>query len=326
VPPFDLESMRILLPPALTVAFVGFVESISVAKAVATKEKYKIDSDQELRALGLANISAAFSSGFPVAGSFSRTAVNYQEGARTQLAPIITALAIVATLLFLTPLFYYLPNAALEAIIVVAVYRLLDFREAKHIFRVRRADRYALLVTFALTLFVGVEEGIILGALFALLAFIRRTAYPDVTELGYVEKRNAFLGLRSFPGAKTYSEALIVRFDAPLYYASVPFLEEWLIKEVVDRPRLKYIVIACRGINTIDATAAEELENLVSGYHARGIEILFTHMKLPVRKRLKKAGWKEKFGESIICPTTRDALWATGLLEEREARDPELRR
>lgn len=316
LPPLDLELLSALLPAALTVAFVGFIESISVAKAVAAKEKYKIDSNQELRALGLANISAAFSSGFPVAGSFSRTAVQYQSGAKTQLASIITALTIVVTLLFLTPLFYYLPNAALAAIIGVAVYRLLDLAEGRRIFKIRRADGYALLLTFTLTLLIGVQEGIIVGALFALLAFVRRTAYPHIAEMGYVEEKEAFLALERFPAAKTYREALIIRFDASLYYANVPFLEEWLIKAVADRPRLKWIVIDCRGVNSIDVTAVGGLEDLLSGYRSRGIEILFSHVKLQIRERLKKAGWDEKFGEDLLYSTTRDALHAIGLLEE----------
>lgn len=316
LPPLDLELLRALLPAALTVAFVGFIESISVAKAVAAKEKYKIDSNRELQALGLANISAAFFSGFPVAGSFSRTAVQYQSGAKTQLASIITALMIVVTLIFLTPLFYYLPNAALAAIIIMAVYRLLDLEEGRRIFKIRRADGYALLLTFALTLLIGVEEGIIIGALFALLAFVRRTAYPHIAEMGYVEEKQAFLALERFPEAKTYPEALIIRFDAALYYANVPFLEEWLIKAVADRPHLKWIVIDCRGVNSIDVTAIEGLEDLLSGYRSRGIEILLTHVKLRVRERLKKAGWDEKFGEDLLYSTTRDALRTIGLLGE----------
>ncbi len=326
VPPLDLELLRALLPAALTVAFVGFIESISVAKAVAAKEKYKIDSNQELQALGLANISAAFFSGFPVAGSFSRTAVQYQSGAKTQLASIITALMIIVTLLFLTPLFYYLPNAALAAIIIMAVYRLLDLGEGRRIFKIRRADGYALLLTFALTLLIGVEEGIIIGALFALLAFVRRTAYPHIAEMGYVEEKQAFLALERFPEAKTYPEAIIIRFDAALYYANVPFLEEWLIKAVADRPHLKWIVIDCRGVNSIDVTAIEGLEDLVSAYRSQGIEILFSHVKLQIRERLKKAGWDEKFGEDLLYSTTRDALRAIGLLEKGKkgkGQDPE---
>jgi SulP family sulfate permease len=321
LPLLNLEAFRVLLPAALTVAFVGFIESISVAKAIAAKEKYKIDSNQELKALGFANISAAFFSGFPVAGSFSRTAVQYQSGAKTQLASITTAVMILVTLLFLTPLFYYLPNAALAAVILVAVYKLLDLKDAKRIFEIRRADGYALLLTFVLTLLIGVEEGIIIGALFALLAFIRRTAYPNIAELGYVEEKEAFLGVNSYPRAKTFPEVLIIRFDAALYYANVPFLEEWLIKAVADRPKLSWIIIDCRAVNTIDTTAIEGLEDLVSGYRSRGIEVLFSHVKRRVRERLQKAGWDKKFGENLCCyPTTRDVLRTMDLLEGRRPR------
>ena len=320
VPVVDPELVRALLPAAVTVAFVGFVESISVAKAIAVKEKYKINSNQELRALGLANISAAFFSGFAVAGSFSRTAVNYQSGARTQLSSVLSALMIVLTLLVFTPLFYYLPNAALAAVILIAVYGLLDLGEARRVFRVRRADGYTLLLTFALTLLVGVEEGIIIGALFALLMFVRRTARPDVAELGYVGEEDAYLGVRSYPEANTHPEVLVLRFDASFYYANVPYLEEWLIKAVADRPKLKWIVINCRGVNSVDVTAVEGLEDLISGYRSRGIEILFVGVKRPIRDRLKRAGWDEKFGGIADHPTTRDALRATGLLEGSRSR------
>ncbi|MEW6637390.1 MAG: SulP family inorganic anion transporter, partial [Actinomycetota bacterium] len=285
---------------------------------------YKIDSNQELRALGLSNASAAFFSGFPVAGSFSRTAVQYQSGGRTQLASIATALMIVLVLLFLTPLFYYLPNAALAAVILVAVYKLLDFEEARRVFRIRRIDGYALAITFVLTLFLGVEQGIILGAAFALLAFLRRTAYPHIAELGYVEEKDAFLGLESFPQAKTYPEALILRFDARLYFANVPYLEEQLIKEVADRPGLKWVFIDCRGVNSIDVTAIEGLEDIMFGYRSRGIQVIFTHMKLPVRERLRKAGWDEKFG-NYHYQTTREALKAVGLRVSDRVPDPEQR-
>ena len=318
-PTLDLGTIRALAPAALVVAFVGFVESISVAKAVAARERYKIDSKAELRALGLANVAAAFFSGFPVAGSFSRTAVQHQAGGRTQAASIMTAAMVVTTLLFLTPLFYYLPNAALAAVIVLAVYGLLDFGEARRAFRTRRADGLAILITFAVTLLVGVEQGLLAGALFALLAFVRRTAYPNITELGYVEAEDAFLGLRSNPRAKTYPEALIVRFDARLYFANIPFLEEWLISAVADRPRLKWIVLDCRGVNGIDVTAIEGLENLVSKYRTMGIEVLFTHVKLQVRQPLKTAGWDEKFEGTMRYPTTREALRHTGLLDKRDS-------
>ncbi len=324
MPTLDFEVARALLPAALIVAFVGFIESISVAKAIAARERYKIDSNAELRALGLSNVGAAFFSGFPVAGSFSRTAVQYQSGGRTQMASILTALMVVLTLLALTPLFYYLPDAALAAVIVVAVYKLLDLREARHIFRVRGSDGLTLLITFSATLLFGVEQGILAGAAFSLLAFLRRTAYPEITELGYVEEEDAFLGLRSHPEAKTFPEALILRFDARLYFANIPFLEECLISLIPDRPRLKYVILDCRGINDVDVTAIEGLENLAAEYRARGIRLLFTHVKKQIRDRLERAGWEERFGNTDY-PTTRDAVHDLGLLEERRVHNPEAR-
>ncbi|HSL00564.1 MAG TPA: sulfate permease [Rubrobacteraceae bacterium] len=323
VPPLDLASLRALLPAALIVAFIGFIESISVAKALAARERYKIDANRELGALGLANVAAAFFSGFPVAGSFSRTAVQYQSGGRTQMASIMTALMVVVTLLFLTPLFYYLPNTALVAVIVVAVYKLVDPKDAYRVFETRKADGIALLITFLVTLFVGVQEGVVAGALFALFAFIRRTAYPNITELGYVEEEDAFLGLRSHPTAKSFPEALILRFDARLYFANISFLDARLASATVDRPHLKWVVMDCRGVNGIDVTAIEGLEALISDYRARGIEILFTHMKHQVRQPLRRAGWNERFKVNLSYSTTRDALRAIGLLQDAPHYAPE---
>lgn len=314
LPAFDLESVRALAPAAVVVAFVGFIESISVAKVIAAREKYKIDSNQELKALGLANVAAAFFSGFPVAGSFSRTAVQYQSGGRTQMASIMTALMILFVLLFLTPLFYYLPNAALAAVIVVAVYGLLNFQEARRIFRVRKDDGIAMLITFAVTIFVGVEQGIVAGALFALLVFVRRTAYPRIFELGYVEREDAFLGQSSYPEGRTFPKVLIVRFDARLYFANISFFEDWLISAIADRPDLELLTIDCRGVNGIDMTAIEGLENLISEYRSRNVEVLLTHVKPQVRHRLERAGWQENCPEIIEHQTTRDALRAYGFL------------
>jgi anti-anti-sigma regulatory factor len=178
----------------------------------------------------------------------------------------------------------------------VAVFGLLDFRQARRIFEVSPVDGATLVITFLVTLFVGVEEGILAGRLFALLAFLRRTAYPNVTQMGFVQEERAFLDLERWPAAETYPDVLIVRFDATLYYANVPYLEEKLIELVSGKPEVRWIVIDCRGINAIDVTAVEGLEALVSGYRSRGVGILLTHVKLRVRERLAGAGWSEKFG------------------------------
>lgn len=316
VPPWDLDMLEALLPTALAVVLVGYIESYSVAKAIAAREKYKIDPNQEFRALGLANVSAGLFSGFPVAGSFSRTAVNYQSGARTQLACVITAVAIVVTLLFFTPLLFHMPIAALAAIIVVAVFRLIDLDEIRHIVRIRRADGLIMAVTAVTTMFVGIMEGILLGALFGLLAFLQRTVRPDVTELGYVPGSDAFLGLRSHPTARTDSRVVVLRFAASLYYANVSFLADRLMQEVAERPALEFIVIDCRATNSIDVTALDELEDLIEAYRDQGISVMLTHANLTLRERVKRAGWETTFGPDIIRhPTTRSALAAVGLLD-----------
>ena len=169
-------------------------------------------------------------------------------------------------------------------------------------------DGAALVITFLVTLLVGVEEGILAGALFALLAFLRRTAYPNVTQMGFVPEERAFLDVERFPGAETYPDVLILRFDAALYYANIPYLEEKLIELVAEKPEVRWIVIDCRGVNAIDVTAVEGLEALVSGYRSRGVGILLTHVKLRVRERLAGAGWSEKFGNWTLRSTTRDAV------------------
>jgi sulfate permease, SulP family len=322
LPALDLGAIRALAPAALIVAFVGFVESVSVAKAIAARENYKIDSNQELKALGFANVAAAFFSGFPVAGSFSRTAVQYQSGGRTQLASIMTALMIVVVLLFLTPLFYYLPDAALAAVILVAVFGLVDLREARRIYRIKKEDGAALLVTFAVTLLFGVEQGILAGVAFALFFFVRRTAYPRISELGYVEGEDAFLGKDGYPKGRTFPKTLVLRFDARLYFANISFLEDYLLSATADRPDLKLLVVDFRGVNGIDVTAIEGLENLISEYRTRGVKVLFTDIKPQVRERLERAGWGEEYPEVIEHQTTRDAFRDVGLLEGREADDP----
>lgn len=319
LPPLDFTQISALAPTALIITFVGLVESIAVAKAVALRENQKIEPNQELNALGLGNLTAAFFSTYPIAGSFSRTAVNYESGARSQLSSITTALLIVLTLLFLTPLFYYLPNSVLAAIVIVAVYGLIQLREAGSLTRIKRGDGLSFLLTFFLTLLLGVERGLILGALFSIIAFIRGTAYPNITEIGYVKEQDAFRDLKVHPTAVTYPETLIVRFDRSFYFANVSFFEEWLISKVAEAHNLKYIFVDCSGVNDIDTTAVKVLEGMIQGYRSRGINIRFVGMKHPVRYRVEKAGWDERFEGVVEHATMIAALSSVGLMAEPKA-------
>jgi len=281
LPPFSLESLRLLFPYTLTILFVGFMESISVAKLIAAKEKYKIDSNQELKGLGLANIVASFFSAYPVTGGFSRTAVNHQAGARTGLASIITAGLIILILLFFTPLFYYLPNTVLASIVIVAVVGLIDVREAKRLFKVKKIDGWTLTLTFITTLAIGSEQGILIGMAFSLLVFIWRSSHPHTAELGYLEKENIFRNIERYPAAKTYPEALILRVDASLYFANTVFLDDLLRKRIVERPEVKWVVMDLSGVNDIDAVAIDNLENIMDNYRQGDIYFSFTGMKGP---------------------------------------------
>jgi SulP family sulfate permease len=311
-PVFHLDSVRQLLPLSLTLLFVGFVESISVAKWVAAKEKYQVDSNQELKALGLANLGAAFFSACPVTGGFSRTAVNYQSGARTSLSSIITAGIILMTLLFLTSLFHFLPHTVLASIVMAAVVGLVDIQEVRHLFQIKKIDGWMWIVTFAATLALGSERGILIGVVFSLLVFIWRSTHPHTAELGYVEKEGVFRNVTRYPEAILFPGTLILRVDASLYFANTSFLEELLRKNIAGRSGLKWVIMDMSGVNDMDDVAIGALGEIIDHYKNQGIRFLLAGMKGPVRDLVARAGWSEKYGQQIAFPSIRQALQVTG--------------
>ncbi|WP_214483724.1 solute carrier family 26 protein [Bacillus sp. SM2101] len=308
LPAFDISSITSLLPIALTISFVGFMESIAVAKAIAAKENDKINSNQELSGLGLANIVGSFFSAYPVTGGFSRSAVNYQAGAKTGLASIITAVLIIISLLFFTPLFYYLPNVVLAAIIMVAVFGLIDVKEAVHLFKIKKVDGWTLIVSFIATLVTSIEEGILIGIAFSLLVFIWRSAYPHVAQLGYIEQENVFRNIKRYKNAKTFKDTIIFRIDASLYFANMGFFEEQLRKEIADHPTTTKIVLDFSSVNAIDAVSIDELEKIIDDYKQANIEILIAGMKGPVKDLVKRADWESKYGNNINYLSLQHAL------------------
>ena len=317
LPTISLESLQALLPIALTISFVSYMESIAVAKSIASKEKYKINANAELIALGLANIAASVFRAFPITGGFSRTAVNYQAGAKTPLASIITAILVALTLLFLTPLLYFLPSVVLAAIILVAVYGLIDVPEAIHLFKLKRVDGWTLVLTFIATLTLGVETGILLGAAFSLIVFIWRSAYPHTAELGYLADEDVYRNTRRFPEAETYEGVLITRVDSSLYFANMAYLETRLADAIADRPNLKHIILDFSAVNDMDAVAIEVLEERMLECMRQGIDFNIAAMKGPVRDLVRKAGWYEHFGQKIEFVSIQQAVEAR---EAREAR------
>lgn len=308
LPHFEPDLWLRLLPAALTIVFIAYMESISVARYVAAKEKYEVDTDSELRGLGLANIISALFSGYVVTGGFSRTAVNCQAGAKTGLASIITAVIVMLTLFVLTPLFYYLPNTILAAIIIVAVVGLIDIREPIRLFRIKLADGLTLVLTFVCTLGLGVEWGILIGAAFSLGLFIRRSAYPYMAQLGYLENEDVFRNIGRYPEARTYPDILIFRVDASLYFANMRFVEDRLRQWIERNSKLKWVLFDFSGINDIDAVAISTLESIIKTYNERDIRFAFCCIKGPVRDLVAKAGWEEKYGEHIGYRSLQQAL------------------
>ena len=307
-PEMSLDSINLLLPVAMTILFVGFMESISIAKLISVKERYKINSNHELRGLGLANMAAAIFSAFPVTGGFSRTAVNYQAGAKTGLASMISAGLIILILLFLTPLFYYLPNAVLASIVVVAVSGLIDFKGVRHFLKIRPLDGWAWMLTFIITLILGSEKGILAGIAYSLILFIWRSAHPHTAELGYIEKEKVFRNVKRFPEARIFPGVLILRVDASLYFANTGFLEDLLHKNLVEKPEVKWVILDFSGVNDMDAIAIDALEEMMDAYREKKVLFLFAEMKGPVRDLVMKAGWKEKYGKQFQYPSIEHAL------------------
>ena len=290
------------------------MESIAVAKAIASKEQYKIDANRELIGLGLANIVGGFFRAYPVAGAFSRTAVNHQAGAKTQLASVITAVLIIITLLFLTPLFYYLPNAVLAAIVMVAVLGLVDIGEPIHLFQLKPVDGWTLVTTFAATLTLGVVPGLLIGVGFSLIVFVWRSARPHAAELGRLEKEGVYLDINRYPQAQTFEKVFMARMDAPLYFANMSYLETLINDAVADRPGLDHIILDFSPVSDMDAVALETLENEMDTLAKQDITVHIAEMRGPVRDLAEKAGWFERYGERVAYLKLEDVLKQIGAL------------
>lgn len=287
VPAVDASTLTTLLPAALTIALVGFMEAISVGQFFARKHRERIDPNQELVALGLANVGGAFFSGYPVTGGLSRTAVNDQAGARSGLASLVTAALIVLTLLFLTPLFYSMPKAALAAIIMVAVTRLFDVSQVKHLWRTDRVDLGLLLVTFAATLAISIEMGILIGVGASLVVFVAQRTRPHYAVLGRLPGYDepVWRNVLNFPEAAPEPGVLALRFDASFYFGNVRYLQQ----RIEDEARcaagpLRGIVLNMNAVNAVDSSASAMLVDLTDALAERGITVHLAAVKGPIRQ------------------------------------------
>ena len=322
VPTVTYEAVTSLLPIALTIALIGFTESIAVAKSIQKKHKnYEIDASQELLALGIVNIGASFFQAFPTMGGFARSAVNDQSGAKTNLAGIISATVVILTLLFLTPYFYYLPNAILASIIIVAVFGLIDFKEAKHLWKTDRRDFAMFIITAIATLTLGVEQGIMVGVGVSIVGLILRVSYPHMAELGLDEQSRKYLNVERFEHINPADEILIVRLDAQLFFANTRYFLDKLKSLEEKRGDIKAVIIDASGVNGMDSSAVHAISDLVEDYQKRNIRFLMTSVKGPVRDILRRTVLRNKIGEDNFFLSIDDALTYLETNTQKEYKD-----
>ena len=293
LPGINMESMRTLGPVIGVIAAISYMESMAFVQLIAAKERYRVGPNMELRAIGFANAVSALFQGYPVTGSFSRTAVNYHAGAKTGMAGLITAVLILPALLFLTPVFQYMPKAVLGAIIIVAAAKLIDTRMIRHLFLVDAKDGWTLVITTLTVLIYGIEAGIITGVVFSLVLFIWRSSHPHTAELGYIAHEGAFRDVERFPTAYVDPRALILRLDRSIYFANFGFIEDRLREAMAEKPDLEWVVLDVSGVNDVDGAAVHALEGIVERCEASAIRLMFAGMKGPVRDTFIKAGWDE---------------------------------
>jgi len=297
-----LEEIQTLFPSALLIAMVVFLESTSVGTAMASKKRQKIEPNQELVGLGLANIGASLAGGFPVAGSFARTVVNFSSGAVTPVASVITALLVIMTLVWFAPLFYYLPRAVLAAIIIISAWQLIDIPVIRRIFAFNFIDAVTFCCTFFAVLTLGVEMGILVGIAISFVLLIRSSSLPHIVIVGRMGESEHFRNVDRFE-TRTSPEVLAMRVDQSIYFVNTRFIENFMMKSVSDAPDVKHVVLICTATNFIDTSGLEMLEHLCDNLHEMGVTLHLAEVKSAVMDKLKLTDFSEHMRGNIYFTT-----------------------
>ena len=342
IPEINFDIVMQLATSAVVISLVGFMEAISIAKAMAARTRNRLDANQELVGQGLSNIVSGLFSGYPVSGSFSRSAVNINAGARTGFSSIITGIVVGITLLFLTPLLYHLPQATLAVVIIMAVLGLVKFEPIKHAWKAEKHDGIVAVVTFVLTLVLAphLDQGILIGVVLSMGLFIYRTMRPRFAITSRFHD-GTFRDLKIHPELDRCKNIVLIRFDMSLYYANAGYFETEVLRVFADHPEAKFIILDAEGINMLDSTGMMVLAQLCERLEKAGVIFLVARMKRQFMLTIKSAGsigpmadqryfsrltfalayaWKDL--ECDVCNNTKDcpfrASVAKRLYEERE--------
>ncbi|GAB4836529.1 Sulfate transporter 4.1, chloroplastic [Ancistrocladus abbreviatus] len=316
--PKGLAYVKSLIPTAFLITGVAILESVGIAKALAAKNGYELDSNQELFGLGVSNIAGSFFSAYPTTGSFSRSAVNHESGAKTGLAGITTGMIMGCALLFLTPLFEDIPQCALAAIVISAVMGLVDYEEAILLWRIDKKDFVLWAITCTTTLFLGIEIGVLVGVGVSLAFVIHESANPHIAVLGRLPGTTIYRNVKQYPEAYTYHGIVIVRVDAPIYFANISYIKDRLreyeaysdgsSRRGPEVERVYFVILEMSPVTYIDASAAHALKDLYQEYKSRDIQIVISNPNREVLLTLTKAGLVELIGKEWYFVRVHDAV------------------
>ncbi len=302
IPNFNWSEFKALLPSAIALALIAFMEAYTVSKTIEEKKGVQeVDANKELIALGSSNVVGSFFSAFPVTGGFSRTAVNNEAGAKTPLAGIIAALVILLALLFLTDLFYYLPKVSLAVLILVAVIGLIDIKSPRLWWRTDTLEFLMYGVTLLATLFIGIQQGIFIGVILSLIVLVYKVSNPHMAIVGKIPGTNLYRNVERFSNVELDPEVLIVRFDAGLFYANADYFRDKLFEfEKSKGGKLKAIIVDSSGINSIDSTSIYMIRKLLLHYKRKKVKLLFSGLIGPVRDKFNQNRIYTDLGEEFF--------------------------
>ncbi|QFT28940.1 putative sulfate transporter [Labrenzia sp. THAF82] len=308
LPSFDSDLWLAMAGPALLISVIGFVESVSVAQTLAAKKRQRIEPDQELIGLGASNIASAVSGGYPVTGGFARSVVNFDAGAATPAAGAFTAVGIALATLFLTPLLTFLPQATLAATIIVAVLSLVDFGAIRRTYAYSKSDFAAMAATILVTLFFGVEQGVVTGVGLSIALYLYRSSRPHTAIVGIVPGTEHFRNIDRHK-VITGDSVLTLRVDESLFFANSRYLEDRAYALVAENPDIDHVVLMCPAVNAVDASALESLEEINLRLWDSDVTFHLSEVKGPVMDRLKRTDFLDHLTGQVFL-SQYDALCA----------------
>ena len=323
LPEVSPEEIRRLIPTVTTLVLIQLMSVISLGKTFGNKYKYPISPNREFFALGMSNVIGSFFQSPPISASFTRTAVSDQAGTASPLSNVVCASIIGLTLLFLTPLFYFIPIPALAAIIIVASLSLIDIRELRYFFRTKPDDAYIAVFTFFSIIFIGIQEGILLGIGGSLVVMLYRTSRPNLAVLGHIRGTRTFRDIRRNEKAEPIEELLILRFDTSLAFSNADYIKDFILQQSGDsKKQIRAVIIDAKSINDMDTTAIDALKSVMETLEDWNIEMHFAGLKTPVQVLLNRSGLARKLGGTHFHRSPHMAVkYILGKLDQKEMKE-----